>query len=163
MRIPAAEGRRGAVALLLVCRHSVLVFGGVQALGLALSPSTTPEQPSSSLLHGTGSEGGAAEVPAGPRHKKKKKRRRELVLEEEDYELLEENTGIRRARPAGHRRIKKARDTGRSEAGARTLQEELFGAELDGASTRVLGRHARSWSRSRGPRRVAAAETGRGR
>lgn len=64
--------------------------------------------------------------------KKKKKRRRELVLEEDDYELLEENTGIRRARPQQHRRLKKARDVGRSEddhLNAEQLKEELFGPD----------------------------------
>lgn len=76
--------------------------------------------------------------------KKKAKRHRELVLEEEDYELLEENTGIRRERPAQHRRLKKARDIGEKEGkfvGVEDLQAELFGPEgaedleddLDGA------------------------------
>ena len=66
--------------------------------------------------------------------KKKQKRHRELVLEEEDYELLEENTGIRRQRPAEHRRLKKARDIGGEEhkhqfAAAEELQADLFGPE----------------------------------
>lgn len=61
--------------------------------------------------------------------KKKKRRRRELVLEEDDYELLEENTGIRRARPAQHRRIKKARDIGSTHETAADLEEQLFGKE----------------------------------
>lgn len=69
------------------------------------------------------------------RHKKKIKRHRELVLEEEDYELLEENTGIRRQRPAQHRRLKKAREIagGRGEqfAGVEDLQANLFGPEED--------------------------------
>lgn len=67
---------------------------------------------------------------------KKRRRHRELVLEEEDYELLEENTGIRRARPAGHRRIKKARETGSRGGGMKELQAELFGDELEGREYR---------------------------
>jgi hypothetical protein len=52
----------------------------------------------------------------------------------QDYELLEDNTGIRRQRPRQqHRRIKKARDAGTAAAAsqdaARALQEELFGLE----------------------------------
>ncbi|KFM24955.1 Transcription elongation factor spt6 [Auxenochlorella protothecoides] len=84
---------------------------------------------------GDGAAEGEAQPPAGAaKHAKKKRRHRELVLEDDDYDLLEENTGIRRARPAAHRRIKKARDADRGlgrEGGAQALQEELFGAELE--------------------------------
>jgi transcription elongation factor SPT6 len=53
------------------------------------------------------------------------------VLEEEDYELLEENTGVRQIRPQGHRRLKKARDLGGDEQrdAAAALRAELFGEE----------------------------------
>jgi len=65
--------------------------------------------------------------------KKKQKRHRDLVLEEEDYELLEENTGIRRQRPGQHRRLKKAREIDGEErfTGAKDLQADLFGPEDD--------------------------------
>ena len=82
----------------------------------------------------SGAEAEPQAVRSAAKAAKKKRRRRELVLEEEDYELLEENTGIRRARPAAHRRIKKARETG-SRGGAgnmKELQAKLFGAELEG-------------------------------
>lgn len=93
---------------------------------------------------GTGAAEGEAQPPAGAaKHAKKKRRHRELVLEDDDYDLLEENTGIRRARPAAHRRIKKARDADRGlgrEGGAQALQEELFGAELEGEPKKRRGK-----------------------
>ncbi len=80
------------------------------------------------------------------RKKKIHKRHRDLVLEEDDYDLLEENTGIRRQRPAERRRLKKARDIDGEEnahqfVAAEDLQADLFGPEdqedledeLDGA------------------------------
>ncbi|EFN54675.1 hypothetical protein CHLNCDRAFT_58171 [Chlorella variabilis] len=84
-----------------------------------------------------GAGGSDVEGAAEAKKRRKKKRRRELVLDEEDYELLEDNTGIRRQRPQlQHRRIKKARDTDAGAANqhdaARALQEELFGLEDEG-------------------------------
>lgn len=76
-------------------------------------------------------EGGGQE---GAQHKKKKKpkRHRELVLEDDDYDLLEENTGVRVERPAV-RRLKKARDRGGSQQhqfnDAEDLQADLFGTD----------------------------------
>ena len=85
---------------------------------------------------------GAAEQEDGEGEptKKKKRRRRELVLEEDDYALLEGNTGVRQVRPQGHRRLKKARDVTTTGGGglgadeerrdtAAALREELFGNE----------------------------------
>ncbi|KAI3425064.1 hypothetical protein D9Q98_008441 [Chlorella vulgaris] len=81
-------------------------------------------------------EGSGSDVEGAAEAKKRRKpkRQRDLVLDEEDYELLEDNTGIRRQRPQQkHRRIKKARDAEAAPAqqqdAARALQEELFGAE----------------------------------
>lgn len=56
------------------------------------------------------------------------------MLEDDDYDLLEENTGIRRQRPAERRRLKKARDIDVEEhkhqfAAAEDLQADLFGPE----------------------------------
>lgn len=67
--------------------------------------------------------------------KKKKRRHRELVLEEEDYELVEEHTGIRQARHQGHRRLKRAREVGHEPSNQQTaaeqLRAELFGPDAD--------------------------------
>ncbi|GAB4816099.1 hypothetical protein N2152v2_003145 [Parachlorella kessleri] len=98
-------------------------------------------------------EGAGSDQEAKKALKKKKKRRREqdLQLEEDDYELLEENTGIRRPRPSQHRRIKKARDIGGGQhETADALKEQLFGPaeeledELeDVAPAKAAGRGAR--------------------
>ena len=94
-------------------------------------------RPSSRAQHAEerGSEGAEPE-----RKRRKKRKKRELVLEDEDYELLEENTGIRRQRPQQHRRIKKARDMGADAEradNAATLKEQLFGPEDEGLEDEV--------------------------
>lgn len=85
-----------------------------------------------------GKEGSDVEDAAEAKKRRKKRRRTELVLDEEDYQLVEDNTGIRRQRPQQqHRRIKRARDAeggsaAQQQDAARALQEELFGLEDDG-------------------------------
>ena len=76
------------------------------------------------------------DVSAQRKKKKKHKRHRELVLEDDDYDLLEENTGVRVERPAV-RRLKKARDvnpkSGQQQkhqfADEQDLQADLFGPD----------------------------------
>eukprot|EP00884_Botryococcus_braunii_P001188 jgi/Botrbrau1/1106/Bobra.0162s0007.1 len=80
-------------------------------------------------------EGEGSEGSEGERRKKKHKRRRdEFQLEEEDYELLEENQGIRRPRPSERKRIRKrgevtAASTGDGKTAADHLKDQLFGPD----------------------------------
>lgn len=90
----------------------------------------------------------------------------------QDYELLEDNTGIRRQRPRQqHRRIKKARDAGAAAAAdsqdaARALQEELFGLEDEQAGLEddedeaAPGRAATAAPRQGGDARGGARDEG---
>lgn len=83
-----------------------------------------------------GEEGEEGDDASGQKKKKKHKRHRELVLEDDDYDLLEENTGVRVERPAV-RRLKKARDvnpkSGQQQkqqfADEQDLQADLFGPD----------------------------------
>jgi transcription elongation factor SPT6 len=93
-------------------------------------------------------EGGDAAAAAAAR-RRKRRRRAELELAEEDYALVEENTGVRVERPAkkAHRRLQRARDVGGAAPGAGAapaaeadtarrsaadqLRAELFGEDDD--------------------------------
>ncbi len=64
---------------------------------------------------GADAEGADGEGAAAAAARRRKRRRRaELELAEEDYDLVEENTGVRVERPAkkAHRRLQRARDVG---------------------------------------------------